>query len=84
MLLIQSNILPAIHLLEQVKICLKTTVKTRILHHQASEDRSFQIIGYLRANDEEQITLNDFKEVADSFLKDSPQQNGLNINCKSN
>ena len=35
MLLMQSFILPAIHLLEQIKFCLKSTVKTRILHHQA-------------------------------------------------
>ena len=30
MLQMQSNILPATHLLEQVKICLKSTVKTSL------------------------------------------------------
>ena len=34
----------SIHLLEQVKNCLKSTVKTRILNHQAQEDQSFQIV----------------------------------------
>ena len=33
-----------------------------------------QMIKHLCANDEEQITLNDLKELMDSFLKDSPQQ----------
>ena len=32
------------------------------------------MIKHLCANDEEQITLNDLKELMDSFLKDSPQQ----------
>ena len=33
-----------------------------------------QLIEYLRANDEEQITLNDLKQFMDSFLKDSPHE----------
>ena len=33
-----------------------------------------QMIKYLRANDEEQITLNKLKELLDSFLKDSPHE----------
>ena len=32
-----------------------------------------QMIEYLHANNEEQITLNDLKEFMDSFLKDSPR-----------
>ena len=33
-----------------------------------------QMIEYLRANDEEQITLNDLKELVDPFLTDSPHK----------
>ena len=33
-----------------------------------------QMIEYLHANDEEQITLNDLKELVDSFLTDSPHE----------
>ena len=33
-----------------------------------------QMIKHLCANDEEQITLNDLKELMDSFLKDSPHE----------
>ena len=32
------------------------------------------MIKYLRANNEEQITLNKLKELLDSFLKDSPHE----------
>ena len=32
------------------------------------------MIEYLRANDDEQITLNDFKELMGSFLKDCPHE----------
>ena len=68
----QSNILPVIHLLEEVNMYLKCTVKTRILHHQL-----FQIVKKFSSKlmsiyvDEEQITLNDLKELMDSFPKDS-------------
>ena len=38
-------------------------------------EKVFQlIIGFLRANDKEQTTLNDLKELKDSFLKDSPHE----------
>ena len=33
-----------------------------------------QMIEYVRANDEEQITLNDLKGLIDYFLKDSPYE----------
>ena len=33
-----------------------------------------QMIEYVCLNDEEQITLNDLKEIIDSFLKDSPHE----------
>ena len=46
------------------------------------------MIEHLRANDEEQITLNGLKQLMNSFQKifhTKPLlQNGLNIYCKSN
>ena len=32
------------------------------------------MIEYFRANNDEKITLNDFKKLMDSFLKDSPHE----------
>ena len=67
----QSTILPAINVLEQVNENLASPG----LRRPAVSDREKvfqQIIEYLRAHDEEQITLNDLKELMDSFLKDSP------------
>ena len=78
----QSTILPAIYVLEQVKICLKQYCENESLVSPglrrpvvSNRDKVFQqIVEYLRADDEEQITLNDLKELMDSFLKDSPHE----------
>ena len=44
------------------------------LGRPAVSDREKQMTEYLRANDEEQIALNDLKKLMDSFLKDSPHE----------
>ena len=71
----QSTILFAIRVLEQVKTCLKKYCENENFVSPglgrpvvSNRDMVFhQIVEYLRANDEEQITLNDLKELMDFF-----------------
>ena len=73
----QSTILPAINVLEQVNIYLKKYYENENLvsagsRRPVASDREKvfqQIIEYVRANGDEQITLKDLKELIDSFLK---------------